>query len=111
MVTKKNKNLKNSDSIFFSLVLKKFISLLMKDGKKSKAEKILKNILIKISLKGYSPTRTLILALNNVKPFVEVRNVRIKGKTFQVPFPLKMSRQINSSFKVFLQTTKGKKKN
>jgi len=110
MVTKKNKNLKNSDSIFFSLVLKKFISLLMKDGKKSKAEKILKNVLIKISLKGYSPTRTLILALNNVKPFVEVRNVRIKGKAFQVPFPLKVSRQINASFKVFLQTTKGKKK-
>ena len=82
----------------------------MKDGKKVKAEKIFKNILIKISLKGYSPTRTLILALNNVKPFVEVRNVKIKGKSFTVPFPLKTSRQINASFKFFLETVKGKKK-
>ena len=106
----KNNNVKNTDLIFFSLIFKKFISLLMKDGKKVKAEKIFKNILIKISLKGYSPTRTLILALNNVKPFVEVRNVKIKGKSFTVPFPLKTSRQINASFKFFLETVKGKKK-
>jgi len=109
-MVKNNNNLKNNDSIFFSLLVSKFIALLMKDGKKIKAEKILKNVLIKISLKGYSPTRTLILALNNVKPLVEIRNVRLKGKSFTVPFPLKFSRQINASFKLFLQTVKGNKK-
>jgi ribosomal protein S7 len=82
----------------------------MKNGKKVKAEKILKNVLIKVSLKGYSPTETLLLALNNVKPFVEVRNVRLKGKSFQVPFPIKISRQINASLKIILQTSTGKKK-
>jgi ribosomal protein S7 len=82
----------------------------MKNGKKSKAEKIFKNVLVKISLKGYSPTRTLILAVNNVKPLVEIRVVKIKGKSFTVPFPLKKSRQIKSSFKIFLQTIKGKAK-
>jgi small subunit ribosomal protein S7 len=109
MVIKNNK-LKNNDSIFFSLILKKLISLLMKDGKKIKAEKILKNVLVKISLKGYSPIRTLILALNNVKPLVEVRTLNIKGKSFNVPFPIQISRQINAALKILLQTAKGKKK-
>jgi small subunit ribosomal protein S7 len=109
MVTNTNK-LKNNDSIFFSLILKKLISLIMKDGKKIKAEKILKNVLVKISLKGYSPIRTLILALNNVKPLVEVRNLNIKGKSFTVPFPIQISRQINAALKLLLQTAKGKKK-
>ena len=79
----------------------------MKNGKKIKAEKILKNILVKISLKGYSPIQTLILALNNVKPFVEVRTISIKGKSFQVPFPIQLSRQINAALKIILQTAKG----
>jgi small subunit ribosomal protein S7 len=66
--------------------------------------------LVKISLKGYSPIQTLILALNNVKPFVEVRTISIKGKSFQVPFPIQLSRQINAALKIILQTAKGKKK-
>ena len=100
-----NKNLNKNDSlIFFSLILKKFILQLMKDGKKFKAEKILKNVLVKISLKGYSPVKVLTLAVNNVKPLVEVRNVRLKGKSFQVPFPIQLSRQISASFKILLKS-------
>jgi small subunit ribosomal protein S7 len=105
-----NKNLNKNDSlIFFSLILKKFILQLMKDGKKFKAEKILKNVLVKISLKGYSPVKVLTLAVNNVKPLVEVRNVRLKGKSFQVPFPIQLSRQISASFKTLLKSSAGKK--
>ena len=66
----------------------------MRDGKKSKAEKILKSVFIKISLKGYSPVKTVIFAVNNVKPFAEVRQVRLKGKSFQVPFPIQISQLV-----------------
>ena len=83
--------------------------VIMKDGKKFKAEKILKNVLVKISLKGYSPVKVLTLAVNNVKPLVEVRNVRLKGKSFQVPFPIQISRQISSSLKIILSSSKNKK--
>jgi len=101
--------LQKSSSFSFSFLLQKFISHLMKDGKKFKAEKILKNVLIKISLKGYSPVTILTLAVNNIKPIIEIRNVKSKGKSFQVPFPIKTSRQISIAFKTILETSKGKK--
>ena len=80
----------------------------MKDGKKSKAEKILKNVLVKISLKGYSPVQIITLAINNVKPLIEVRNVRLRGKSFQIPFPIQISRQIVSAFKTIIKCAKSK---
>jgi len=111
MFLKTNQNLKNNDStLFFSFLFKKFISHLMQDGKKFKVEIILKKVLIRISLQGYSPVNVLILATNNIKPLLEVRSVRIKGKTSQVPFPILFSRQITSSFRILLNSFNGKKK-
>ena len=81
----------------------------MKDGKKFKAEIILKKALTRISLQGYSPVNVLILATNNIKPLLEVRSVRIKGKAYQVPFPILLSRQITSSFRILLKSFNGKK--
>jgi small subunit ribosomal protein S7 len=112
MSLQKNKMFQKNSNLqfFFSFVLKKFISQLMKNGKKAQEEKILKNIFIKISLKGYSPVEVVTLAINNVKPYVEVRNVRLKGKSFFVPFPLQLSRQISVSLKTILHSSQGKKK-
>jgi len=102
------KIINQNSNLFFSLLLKKFVVQLMKDGKKSKAEKILNNVLIKISLKGYSPVKILTLAINNVKPLIEVRNVRLKRKSFQVPFPIHTSRQIRIAIKTILNSSTGK---
>jgi small subunit ribosomal protein S7 len=89
MFAKTNQNLKNNDStLFFSFMFKKFLSLLMKDGKKIKAEVILKKVFVRVSLQGFSPVNVLILAVNNIKPLLEVRNVRLKGRAHQVPFPI-----------------------
>ena len=96
--------------ILFSLILKKFINHVMKDGKKTKAEEILRRILLKISLKGYSPQKIFVLAINNVKPLIEIRNVRVRGKSFQVPFPLQISRQLGLAIKTILKNSTGKKK-
>jgi len=82
----------------------------MKDGKKSKAEKILKKVFIKLFLKGFNPIDTLVLAILNVKPVLEIRNVRSRGKSFQVPFPLSPTRQIGLSLKTILQFSKTKRK-
>lgn len=92
--------------IFYSIIFKKLISYLMKGGKKAKTEKILKNVLIKISLRKLSPVNILTLAIINTKPLVEVRNVRVKGKPYTVPFPLQTSHQLTSSFKIMLKSIK-----
>jgi small subunit ribosomal protein S7 len=98
----------NENLFLSSFIIKKFISQIMKDGKKFKSEKILKKILVKISLKSYSPANTLVLAINNVKPVVDVRSIRRKGKIFQVPVPLKNSRQITKSIQTLLRVSKNK---
>ena len=41
-------------------------------------KKIIKNILIKISLKGHSPVNVITLAINNVKPLIEVKILDLK---------------------------------
>ena len=81
----------------------------MKDGKKAAAEKIFENILIKISLKGYSPVNVITLAINNVKPLVEVKTIRLKGN-FSSSFPIKLSRQISLAIKTLIKSSTGKKK-
>lgn len=98
----------NEKDFLASFVVQKFISQIMKNGKKFKSEKLLKKILVKISLKGYSPVSTLVLAINNVKPIVDVRTIRRKGKKFKVPVPLKSTRQITKSIQTILRVAKNK---
>lgn len=76
----------------------------MKGGKKAKSEKIVKNILMKISLRKLSPVDVVILAIINTKPLVVVRDVRVKGKSYKVPFSLQTSHQLTSSFKIMLKS-------
>ena len=111
MLVKNKENFsEKKPALLFSFIIRKFITQLMKDGKKAVAEKILKNILIKISLKGYSPVNVITLAINNVKPLVEVKTIRLKGNSFQVPFPIKLSRQISLAIKTLIKSSTGKKK-
>lgn len=98
----------NENEFLNSFIIKKFTSQIMKDGKKFKSESLLKKILVRISLKGYSPVNTLVLAINNVKPVVDVRTIRRRGKKFQVPVPLKSSRQITKGIQTLLRVSKNK---
>jgi small subunit ribosomal protein S7 len=75
-------------------VYKKFVMQFMKNGEKVKAEKIFEKLLFEISLRGFSPLPTIILAINNVKPLVEIRSVKIRGNLYSIPFPLTLKRQL-----------------
>jgi len=92
-------------AITSQFILKKFLSNLTKKGKQIKAEKLLKRVFLALFLKRFSPMTTIVLAINNVKPFVEVRTVKIKGKSFQVPFPIRLERQISLSIKIILKSS------
>ena len=71
------------DPVFKDLVVAKFINYIMKNGKKSIAEKIFYNSLDIISsqLKTDTPIDTFKDALNNVMPVLEVKSKRIGGAT------------------------------
>ena len=73
--------------------ISKFINIIMLDGKKTTAEKILYFILDKISKeKKMDANKFFYDVLNNVKPRVEVRSKRVGGATYQVPMEVKVDR-------------------
>ncbi|HFD11233.1 MAG TPA: 30S ribosomal protein S7 [Crenotrichaceae bacterium] len=84
----------NPDPQYGSLVLSKFINLLMLDGKKSVAEKIVYDALESIGQKGSDePLEVMSSALENVKPRVEVKSRRVGGSTYQVPVEVRPERR------------------
>ena len=81
------------DPRFKDKIISKFINIIMLDGKKTIAEKILYSILDKISKeKKIDANKFFYDVLNNVKPRVEVRSRRVGGATYQVPMEVKVDR-------------------
>jgi len=82
------------DPKFGSLDLAKFINLVMKDGKKAVAEKILYGAIDQIESRQKSDgVEVLEKALENVRPMVEVKSRRVGGATYQVPVEVRAVRQ------------------
>tara|TARA_B100000029_G_scaffold66400_1_gene59235 strand:- start:926 stop:1399 length:474 start_codon:yes stop_codon:yes gene_type:complete len=75
-------------------VLSRFINIVMFDGKKSTAEKIVYDALNIASskLKVKNPIDLFKNALSNVKPGIEVRSRRVGGATYQVPVEVRNDR-------------------
>ncbi|VFP77924.1 30S ribosomal protein S7 [Buchnera aphidicola (Cinara splendens)] len=82
------------DPKFSSDLLAKFINILMVDGKKSIAENIVYSALSAVSQKIKKEELDIfILALDNVKPSVEVKSRRVGGSTYQVPVEVRPTRK------------------
>jgi len=81
------------DAKFGDIVLTKFMNCLMYDGKKSVAESIVYGALDRIEQKAKADSLQLFHdALNNVKPYLEVRSRRVGGATYQVPVEVRAER-------------------
>ncbi len=81
------------DYIYNSKLVSKFINILMLNGKKSVAEKILYTSLKILSDKIKKNELDLLeLAIENVKPIVEVKSRRVGGTTYQIPVEVRPSR-------------------
>lgn len=82
------------DPKFGSRVLAKFINMVMVDGKKSVAERIMYGALDVITEKrDGDPMGLLEQALDNVRPMVEVKSLRVGGATYQVPVEVRPVRR------------------
>lgn len=82
------------DPKFGSELLTKFINVVMVDGKKSVAEKIVYGALDAV-VERVSKTHLAIFeeALDNVRPTVEVKSRRVGGSTYQVPVEVRPVRR------------------
>jgi small subunit ribosomal protein S7 len=81
------------DPKFKDLVVSKFMSAVMLDGKKSVAENIVYGAfdVIETKLKR-EPLGVFHDALTNIKPGIEVRSRRVGGATYQVPMEVRAER-------------------
>ena len=98
------------DPRFNSLLIAKFINCLMQDGKKSTAQKVFYDAMEIVAKKvgDKAPEEVFAMAVNNVKPAIEVRSKRVGGATYQVPIEVKRSRQQNLAFRWMLDAVRKK---
>jgi len=85
------------DPKFNSVLLAKFMNMVMDSGKKSVAESIVYGAINRMAERtGRQPDQTIELltqALDNVKPMVEVKSRRVGGATYQVPVEVRSTRR------------------
>ncbi len=83
------------DPKYGSVLLAKFIAMVMVDGKKSIAERILYGALDRVVERSGSqePVAMLEKALEHVRPVVEVKSRRVGGATYQVPVEVRPVRR------------------
>jgi small subunit ribosomal protein S7 len=82
------------DPKFGSQDVAKFVNVLMMSGKKSVAESTIYRAFDQIkSRSGKDPLEVFTLAVNNVKPSVEVKSRRVGGANYQVPVEVRPVRR------------------
>ena len=101
------------DPRFNSVLLSKFMNMVMESGKKSVAEGIVYGAVDRIAEKtGKQADQSIELlsqALDNVKPSVEVKSRRVGGATYQVPVEISFERQESLALRWIVDAANGRK--
>ena len=83
------------DPKFGSVELSKFMNVVMIDGKKAVAERIVYGALAQVEKKtGKNPIEVFSTAIANAKPVVEVKSRRVGGANYQVPVEVRPARRL-----------------
>lgn len=93
----------NPDKIYKSRLVAKFINNLMKDGKKTVAEKNFYQALKIISDKGKNALQVFEKSISNVEPKQEVKARRVGGASYQVPVEVKGDRRTSLAIRWIIQ--------
>lgn len=98
------------DYQFNSPVVAKFINSIMKNGKKTVAERIVYTALGTVSKKTEKdPMEVFDAALRNISPLVELKSKRIGGANYQVPREVRGERKLMLAFRWLITAAQGKK--
>ena len=99
------------DPVYGDLIVAKFINNLMKQGKKSLAEKIFYQSIEKIKKQGKVDDGIELFkkALENVAPVLEVKSKRIGGATYQVPIEISEARRMALAMRWIIGYSKSRK--
>ena len=98
------------DPKFGNVELSKFMNVIMEGGKKAVAERIIYGALELIEKKhpDKDPVEAFTVAINNVKPMVEVKSRRVGGATYQVPVEVRQPRRIALGMRWLVQSRRAR---
>lgn len=100
------------DPKFGDIILTKFMNLIMVDGKKSVAERIVYGALDLVEDRAKrDPVELFHDALENVSPAVEVRSRRVGGATYQVPVEVRSERRQALAIRWMVAAARGRNEN
>ena len=103
---KKSKPISKNPDVLIS----QFINMIMWDGKKAKAKKIVEQALeIAAKRLNKEPKEIFSKAINNVRPTLEVKSRRVGGATYQVPVEVSSDRAISLAFRWIRNAARSKK--
>jgi small subunit ribosomal protein S7 len=98
------------DARYNSVWLQMFINKLMKDGRKSTAERVMYDTLDIIEQRARrNPVEVFEQAIRNAKPILEVRPRRVGGATYQIPLEVRPERQMALAIRWLLMAARARK--
>ena len=97
------------DPKFNNVLVARFINCVLKQGKKSLAERVVYTALNSIEDKtSDDPIKVFKKAVDNAAPILEVRSRRVGGATYQVPVEVSRSRRVALSIRWLITHARGR---
>lgn len=97
------------DHKFQDVIVAKLINYVMKNGKKTVAERVVYDAFDIISEKTkQSPLEVFETAMKNVTPSIEVKSRRVGGANYQIPIPVRGERRVTLALRWILTAVRSK---
>lgn len=96
------------DALYNSPLVAKFINNVMRDGKKTIAEKVVYSAFDLLKAKGQDPLETFQKVLETISPKVEIKARRIGGANYQVPVEVRGDRKYAVAIRWLLEAAKAR---
>lgn len=96
------------DQLYGSVLITKFINSVMRDGKKTIAEKVVYDALERLKAKGQDPLETFQKVLETISPKVEIKARRIGGANYQVPVEVRGDRKYAVAIRWLLEAARSR---
>lgn len=96
------------DSVYENKLLALIINRIMRNGKKTVAQKLVYKALEIIKSKNLDPIIIVQTAIQNVSPRFEVRPRRVGGASYQVPMEVRGERRISLAIRWIIQAAAGR---
>lgn len=100
----------SNDPLWINPVIQRLINRIMLSGKKAAAERIFYEAMILIQSKtSKNPINVTLECIELIKPYVEVRSIRVAGSNYMVPMEINSQRQLSLALRWLVENARKRK--